>query len=227
MQSSELPVPLLARHVEEGLLPALRIESVDPHDPVVAHHVPDPWSFIGAGNYAAVVAHPDFPDFVVKVYAPNRPGFEDEVEVYQRLGRHPAFSECVHADRGYLILRRLRGVTLYDCLHRGIPIPERVIQDIDEALEYARTRGLHPHDVHGRNVMMLDGRGLVVDVSDFLQDEDCSKWRDVKTAYQWVYRPVLMPLQLAVPYGVLDGVRWTYRMFRRLVRPSDTRRTAS
>jgi hypothetical protein len=203
--------------IEEALLPELRIESVRATEPVVVRHVPPPWQLLGSGNYAAVVYHPEEPELVVKVYAPGRPGFEEEVEVYRRLGTHPAFSACLHAGDGFLVLRRLHGVTLYDALHRGLPIPPQVIRDVDEALAYARTRGLHPHDVHGRNVMMHDGRGLVVDVSDFLKDEDCVKWDDVKRAYFRFYRPFVAPLRLRVPYGVLNFVRRSYRLFRRLL----------
>jgi hypothetical protein len=207
----------LPQLVRRELLPELRVESDSPHDPVRVHHVPRPWQLLGRGNYAAVVAHPDYPELVVKVYAPGRPGFEAEREVYRRLGDHPAYSRCFHAEDGFLILRRLHGVTLYDAVHRGLPIPPRAIQDIDEALAYARGRGLHPHDVHGRNVMMQGGRGLVVDVSDFLKaDEDCTKWDDLKTAYRRVYRPVFMRLRLRVPYWLLDLVRLAYRLFRRV-----------
>jgi hypothetical protein len=210
------PLGGLVERVERELLPALRLESVDPRDPVVPRHVPAPWRVLGAGNYAAVLAHPEHPALVVKVYAPGRPGLEAEAEVYARLGRHRAYSACAHVGRGYLVLERLHGVTLYDAVHRGLPIPERVVRDIDEALAYARSRGLHPHDVHGRNVMMRDGRGLVVDVSDFLEREDCSKWRDLRRGYYGVYRPLLMPLRLRVPYAVLDLVRAGYRLFRRV-----------
>lgn len=198
------------------LLPSLRVESVRPNDPVVVRHAPAPWRVLGRGNYAAVLYHPDFPELVVKVYAPGRPGLEAEREVYRRLGHHPAYSDCLYSDDGFLVLRRLHDVTLYDAVHRGLPIPEQVIRDIDQALDYARSRGLHPHDVHGRNVMMLEGRGLVVDVSDFLRDEDCTRWEDLKTAYYRVYRPVFMRLRLRVPYFVLDVVRLGYRIFRRV-----------
>lgn len=212
---SSAPVARLAGAVERELLPGLAIESVDPRDPVIVRRVPAPWEVVGAGNYAAVFAHPGDPDHVVKVYAPGRPGIDAEVEVYRRLGAHPAYSRCEHAGDGWLVLRRLRGVTLYDCVSRGIPIPDRVIRDVDDALDYARRRGLHPHDVHGRNVMMHEGRGLVVDVSDFLERERCSKWRDLKRAYSWIYRPLLRPLRLRVPHAVLDLVRAAYRLFRR------------
>jgi hypothetical protein len=65
-------------------------------------------------------------------------------------------------------------------------------------------------------VMMLQGRGLVVDVSDFLHEETCSKWNDLKRAYYWLYRPILSPLRIRVPYFVLDVVRRSYRLLRRL-----------
>jgi hypothetical protein len=211
-------VERLAQAVRQTLLPDLAIESVTPHDPVVVHRVPAPWLCLGAGNYAAVLAHPDYPEQVVKVYAPGRPGIEEESEVYRRLGDHPAFSRCYLWEGNFLILQRLRGVTLYDSLHRGLAIAPQVVRDIDAALDYARQRGLFPHDVHGRNVMQHQGHGLVVDVSDFLHPAPCRAWRDVKRAYWWVYRPLLMPLGLRVPYAVLDWVRASYRWFRRLVR---------
>jgi hypothetical protein len=164
-----------------------------------------------------VFCHPDFPDQVVKIYAPGRPGWEEEVQVYRRLGSHPAFSQLLHAEDQFLVLKRLNGITLYNSMHLGVPIPKQVIKDIDAALVYARQRGLFPHDVHGRNVMMQDGRGLVVDVSDFLHRETCSAWEDLKKAYYWLYRPLLCPLRLRVPYFMLDLVRLIYRLWRRLM----------
>ncbi|MBD2114745.1 MULTISPECIES: serine/threonine protein kinase [Cyanophyceae] len=211
------PIQALVKRVRQELLPNLHLESIDPCDPVVVHRLPAPWSCLGAGNYAAVFLHPDHPDQVVKVYAPGRPGIEAEVEVYRRLGEHPAFSQCYFSETPFLILRRLPGVNLYDSLHRGIDIPPQVIRDIDAALAYARQRGLFPHDVHGRNVMQHEGRGVVVDVSDFLNSAPDRAWQDVKRAYWWIYRPLFRPLGLRMPYVMLDWVRIGYRLFRRLV----------
>lgn len=202
----------LLESIYRQLLPSLQIESVDPHNPIQVHHLPEPWLLLGTGNYAAVVYHPDYPDSVVKIYAPGRPGYEEEVEVYRRLGSHRAFSECFYAKDQFLVLKRLYGTTLYDCMHLGLPIPKQVIRDIDAALDYAQSNGLHPHDVHGRNVMMHEGRGLVVDISDFLDVETCSKWNDLKKAYYWLYRPVLYPLRLRVPYSALNIIRKLYRL---------------
>lgn len=204
--------------IQRELLPHLKLESVEPYNPVIVHQVPYPWKRLGAGNYAAVLVHPDYPGQVVKVYAPGRPGIEEEVEVYRRLGKHPAFSECYARGENFLVLKRLQGVTLYDCLHEGIAIPPKVIRDIDAALDFARSRGLHPHDVHGRNIMLSEGHGLVVDISDFLNAEPCRAWEDVKRAYRWVYRPIVRPLRSRVPYFLLDGVRTAYRLYRSALR---------
>ncbi|MGB7416064.1 MAG: serine/threonine protein kinase [Thermosynechococcaceae cyanobacterium] len=206
----------LIERVHRELLPRLQLESVDPHNPVMVHYLPIPWRLIGTGNYAAVVAHPDFPNLVVKIYAPGRPGFEAEVEVYRRLGQHPAFSQCFHAEKGFLVLKRLQGVTLYECMHQGLKIPPQVIREIDEALDYARTMGLNPHDVHGKNLMMDQGEGLVVDVSDFLKPESCSAWADLKRAYYFLYRPFLSRLPVRFPYALLDLTRFVYRLYRRV-----------
>ena len=209
-------LPALLQRIDDQLLTALRLHSADPHDPVHVLAIPDPWRPLGCGNYAAVLQHPHHPELVVKVYAPGRPGLEAEAEVYRRIGVHPAFSRCFHAAEGYLVLRRLHGTTLYDCLRRGIPIPRQAIDDIDAALTYARSRGLHGHDVHGRNVMLHRGRGLIVDISDFLNPEPCRAWQDLRWAYHVLYRPLIAPLGLRAPAPLLDGVRRGYRLVRRL-----------
>lgn len=201
--------------IRQELLPGLLIESDAPHrDPVVARRVPAPWELLGAGNYAAVLCHPAHSDQVAKVYAPGRPGLAEEAEVYRRLGAHPAFSECLYAGEDFLVLRRLDGTTLYDCMRLGLPIPERVVEDVDGALIYARGRGLRPHDVHARNVMVREGRGLIVDVSDFLHEDTCPAWVDTKRAYYWLYRPFLRPLGLRVPRTALEAARRLHRRFR-------------
>jgi hypothetical protein len=191
------------------------IESIDPKEPVKVRNVPKPWKVLGTGNYAAVFYHPEAPDYAVKVYAPGRPGLTEEAEVYRRLGRHPAFSECYYSGPDFLVLKRLRGVTFYDSMKRGILITEQAIEDIDSALDYARSMGLHPHDVHAKNVMIQDTRGLIVDISDFLKEEDCIMWEDYKTAYYRLYRPVASRWRFPVPRLVLETVRRGYRLWRR------------
>lgn len=202
--------------IHRDLLPNLQVESVHPHHPVVVRRLTEQWQLLGTGNYAAVMFHPTYSHRVVKIYAPGRPGLQEEVEVYRRLGQHPAFSECLHAEREFLVLKRLHGVTLYDCVHRGIRIPSQVIADIDQALNYARSVGLYPHDVHGKNLMMSEGAGLVVDVSDFLKQDPCAVWNDLKRAYYTLYQPILSRFPFGLPYQLLDLTRCTYRFYRRV-----------
>ncbi len=211
-------LPDLLERIHRQLLPELRIHNPDPHDPVQLLSLPRPWRPLGCGNYAAVLHHPHHPALAVKVYGPGRPGLEQEAEVYRRIGSHPAYSQCVHVGDGYLVLRRLHGTTLYDCLRQGIPIPPQVITDVDDALAYAVARGLHAHDVHGRNVMLHQGRGVIVDISDFLNPEPCRAWSDLRLAYRTIYWPLMAPLRLRVPGAVLDSVRRGYRQLRRLRR---------
>lgn len=213
---NKLELSQLLEKVEKQLLPQLKLESIHPHDPVEAQNIPHPWELIGAGNYAGVFSHPDYPQQVVKIYAPKRKGITEEIEVYRRLGKHPAFSECYHGGDNFLILKRLYGVTLYDCICQGKKIPEQIIHDIDEALEYAKKCGLKPHDVHGKNVMVsTNGRGLVVDISDFLHKDTCTMWEDLKKSYYRFYLPIFSPLGLRVPYFIMDGVRKIYRFLKR------------
>ena len=204
----------LIESIHQELLPNLKIESPNPSNPVRVDRVLEPWQLLGTGNYAGVFYHSDYDNLVVKVYAPKKLGWEEELEVYCRLGSHPAFSKCFYAENNFLVLKRLHGVTLYDCMHKGLKIPKQVIEDIDRALEYACSCGLYPHDVHGRNVMMSNSRGLVVDVSDFLKQEPCLAWQDLKKAYYWLYLPFFSWYRLPLPYFILDLVRTSYRLFR-------------
>jgi hypothetical protein len=104
----------LIKLVENELLSTVKIRSLDSQAPVEVEFVPDFWTLLGTGNYAAVFYHTDYDNLVVKIYAEGRPGLEEEVEVYKRLGSHPAYSQCFHHGKNYLILKRLMGITLYD-----------------------------------------------------------------------------------------------------------------
>ena len=199
--------------IEGDLLPNLVVRSIHPHDPVVVNRHPSPWTVLGCGNYAAVFAHPDHPNHVVKVYAPGRPGLQEEREVYRRIGVHQAYSVCHHASDAYLVLNRLEGVTLYDCLRHGIRIPPQVIKDVDEAIKYAIGRGLHGHDLHGRNILMHQGRGFIVDISDFLNPQPCRAWVDIRKAYYRLYLPFISPLNLRIPGWMLSVIRKCYRIY--------------
>jgi hypothetical protein len=215
--------------VDRSLLPSCRIWLDDEEDPVVVEHVPEPWKLVGRGNYAAVVAHPDFPQLVVKLYAlakdaddnaelPLLTEIAEELQVYQKIGEHPAFSCCYAHGPRYLVLKRLSGMTLYECVIKGVRVEKQVFLDVDQALAYARHIGLYPHDVHGKNILMHEGRGYVVDVSDFYIEEPCKMWDDLKKSYERFYLRTLYRWPIPVPEWLLNAVRKGYRFYRKRIR---------
>lgn len=205
--------------VEKELLASLKMESIAPEDPIEINDRPEKWVLLGKGNFAAVFTHPDFEQYAVKVYAEGRPGLKEETEVYRKLGRHPAYSECYHAGTSYLILKRLQGVTLYDSLKKGIRISKKVISDIDQALSHAVKQGLNPRDVHGKNVMIVQGHGCIVDVSDFLIPGYDPMWDDLKKAYRRFYWPFLVLPPPPIPAFIMN---WARKGYRRLKGPELT-----
>ncbi|MBY6036403.1 serine/threonine protein kinase [Fictibacillus nanhaiensis] len=202
----------LARQLNKEIM----IESRSPFDPVCPVHTPHPWKMLGCGNYAAVFFHPDYPLYVVKIYGRGEQGLLEEKKAYARLGEHPGYSLCYYTEKRFLILKRIEGITLYDCVHKGIRIPESVIHDIDAAIQYAEKQGLYPSDVHGKNVMISNGKGIIVDVSDFYKREMCRKWKDLRKAYFSFYKRTLYRFPIQIPYFVLNLVRMGYRYYRKL-----------
>lgn len=211
----------LISFVDNELLPMIDMKSISAFDPIIVEKVPDPWILLGVGNYAAGLTHPDFPEYVVKIYAPGRPGIKEEIEVYSKIKSHPSYSECFHHTENYLILKRLKGKTLYKCINEGIQIPESVIKDIDEALKYAKDIGLNPHDVHAKNVMIVEGQGVVVDISDFTKSEKCVLWKHFKKAYYKIYLPFIYKLHPPIPEFCLNLIRKAYRLFTRKKKNKD------
>ncbi|WP_342045475.1 serine/threonine protein kinase [Bacillus sp. OTU530] len=201
--------------IETTLLKGVRLESENPYDPVVVKHTPTGWSCIGAGNYAAVFAYQGNEEWVVKIYAREQEGLKKEAKVYRKLGGHPAYSELIYQGEQYLVLKRLRGITLYEAVHKGIQIHESTIHDVNEALQYARERGLTPCDIHGKNVMMNEGKGYVVDISDFYKPGEDEKWNDLVKAYYKFYKPFFYKYSIPIPDFVLDAIRHSYRFYRK------------
>ncbi|GAA4715779.1 serine/threonine protein kinase [Brevibacillus fulvus] len=200
------------------LLREVKLASHSPDDPVVVSYTPEPWELVGTGNYAAVFGHPDYPDLVVKLYAPGRPGIEQEIDVYRKLGETQSFPVCYQTGENYLVLKRIRGISLFDCLRYGIPIQPAVMEDVEQALAEARAKGLHPHDVHAKNVLMHLGRGYLIDVSDYYKQSLDTKWRDLRKAYYKLYLPFLKDRGWKIPLWVLDGIRKGYRYYKKLKR---------
>lgn len=166
--------------IGKELLPHIQLLTQGPFDPIIVENHSHSWKTIGSGNYAGVFSHDANPKWVVKVYGRSPEALKKEIEVYEKLGKHSTFSTLIGYGENYLILKRIKGITLFNAVVKGVPIPESVIKDVDKGLDYARGVGLNPFDVHGKNIVMFDGRGYIVDVSDFYKQGTCRKWADLK-----------------------------------------------
>ncbi|MEM7759770.1 MAG: hypothetical protein AAF298_16820, partial [Cyanobacteria bacterium P01_A01_bin.40] len=120
---------VLIASIHQELLPNLKINSIDHNHPVVVEQVLAPWQLLGTGNYAGVFFHSDYADLVVKVYAPGRSGWSEELEVYQRLGSHAAYSTCWYRSGAVLCadIRCVIALPIKACLvsrshHRSRPL---------------------------------------------------------------------------------------------------------
>jgi hypothetical protein len=202
--------------IETELFPKIQLTTISPFDPIIVENQSQIWRTIGSGNYAGVFSLDAKPEWVVKVYGRSPEELKKEIEVYKRLGNHKSYSTLLDYGENYLILKKLEGITLFDALVKGVPIPETVIKDIDSGLDYARSVGLNPYDVHGKNVVMFEGRGYIVDISDFYKKGFCRKWKDLKKAYYKIYLPYIYKYHPPIPFLMVDSMRKGYRMYRRL-----------
>lgn len=190
--------------IEENLIKNIVIESKYRHS-VKVSNIPINWHVLGTGNYAAVLFHDDFPEYAVKVYrrTSNKyknksQGINDEVLVYQKLNsfKRNFFAQLHHYDyeRKYIIIDRIEGITLYECLRRGIKIPDEVINQVDNAIEYLKSLNLSPHDIHFKNIITLDKTAKIIDVSDFLNFEYCPLWDHSKKFYSFYNKIHIFPI---------------------------------
>ena len=194
----------------EQLFRRVRAWSPDRHEPVVVSAMPSPLTIVGTGTDAVVVAHPARPDRVYKVYADEAlPALADEHEAYQRLAGCPLFATCLGRGDNYLVLSYEAGPTLYDCLVEGIPVEPEVMADVEAARHQARRRGLHPKDVHLKNVIVQDGRAKMIDVSKYVAPgDDDPVWEALAEAYRRYYPAIR---GRAVPVWLIETVKRVYR----------------
>ena len=181
-------------------LSKISISSNPNNEPVSIHGYSDHLRCIGIGTDAAVFQSTDVSSYVFKMYADDKiPKVQIERKVYKTLGDSPYFSTCFGYKDNYLVLNFEEGITLYDCLLQGIPIPKQVIEDVDQARKYVRQKGLNPRDIHLKNILLQNGRAKIIDVSEYVQQGNDFRWEHLKKAYDQYYpliegKPV--PLQL-------------------------------
>jgi hypothetical protein len=189
-------------------LSKISISSNPNNEPVSIHGCSDHLRCIGIGTDAAVFQSIDVPAYAFKMYADDKiPKVQIEGEVYEVLGDSPYFSTCFGYKDNYLVLNFEGGITLYDCLLQGIPIPKQVIEDVVQAREYVRQKGLNPRDIHLKNILLQNGRAKIIDVSEYVQPGNDLRWEHLKKAYDQYYHLIKGK---PVPLLLIETIRKRY-----------------
>lgn len=189
-------------------LSKISISSNPNNELVTIHGSSDRLKCIGRGTDAAVFQSIYHPVYAFKVYADDQiEKIPIEKRVYEILGNSPYFSTCFGYKDHYLVLSFEKGITLYDCLLQGIPIPKQVIKDVDDAREYVRQKGLNPRDIHLKNVFLQNGRAKIIDVSEYVQPGDDLRWEHLKKAYDQYYHLIEGK---SIPLRLIEMIRKKY-----------------
>lgn len=163
---------------------------------------------VGIGTDAAVFRSEHTPAYAFKLYAKDKSAkVMVEESVYRKLGNSPFFSTCFGSNDNCLVLSYEEGKTLFECILEGIHIPEQAINDVEEAREYARSKGLNPRDIHLKNILLQNGRAKIIDVSEYTMSGNDFRWEHLKKGYEQYYHLIDGK---SVPSGVVETVRKWY-----------------
>lgn len=180
-------------------------------------YLPPEFQLIGVGTDAVVVQHKDFPDVVYKVFGlESMEKLDLEYEAYQRLDKSPFFPTCYQKRDNYLVLSYEPGPTLYQCLEDGIIIPEQVVQDVEQAIHYAKSLDLYPQDIHLKNVILQGDRAKVIDVASYLTPGHDDRWQHLITGYNQIY-PLIKGKK--IPPFFIDKVKRIYLASNQKIQP--------
>ncbi len=178
------------------------------NEPVTISGYADDLKCIGVGTDAAVFQSLKVPTFAFKKYANERKDkVKVEANVYQLLEDSPFFSTCFASFDEYLVLNYEEGKTLYDCVLQGIHIPKQVINDVEDAREYVRTKGLNPRDIHLKNILLQNGRAKILDVSEYVLPGNDFRWEHLKKGYEQYYHLIDGN---TVPFWLVETIRKWY-----------------
>ncbi len=168
----------------------------------------DKFECIGVGTDAAVFRFVHTPNYAFKVYSNDKLGkIELETEVYLKLGKSEYFPEYYGRGINFLVISYEEGITLYDCLLKGIHIPKQVVEDVDSARNFVITRGLNPRDIHLKNILLHEGRAKLLDVSEYMKQGNDNRWEYLKEGYQEHYHLIDGK---ALPHWIIETVRKWY-----------------
>ncbi|WP_336046638.1 serine/threonine protein kinase [Solibacillus ferritrahens] len=169
-------------------LSKIKVYSNPNNQPVTIIGDADNLKCIGVGTDAAVFQSHSVPAYAFKLYAQDKvEKVKMEAKVYQHLGDSPYFPTCYASSDEYLVLSYEEGKTLFDCILQGIHIPQQVVNEVEDAREYVRSKGLNPRDIHLKNILLQNGKAKIIDVSEYIQSGNDFRWEHLKKGYDQYY----------------------------------------
>lgn len=194
--------------IAEQQLDTIKITANGANELVTVKKNSDAFECVGVGTDAAVFRFIDAPDYAFKVFSNEKiDKIEVETDVYLKLGQSAYYPRCYGRGSNFLVISYEQGLTLYDCLLKGVHIPEQVIQDVDNARRYAFEQGLNPRDIHLKNILLHQGRAKIIDVSEYLQPGNDKRWEYLREGYLHHYHLIDGK---ALPHWLIDTVRKWY-----------------
>lgn len=191
-----------------GSLSKINVFSNPNNEPVTISGEADDLKCIGVGTDAAVFQALSAPAYAFKLYAKDKVHkVKVEANVYQLLGDSPFFSTCFASHDEYLVLSYEEGKTLFDCILQGIHIPKQVINEVEDAREYVRKKGLNPRDIHLKNILLQKGRAKIIDVSEYTLQGNDHRWEHLKKGYEQYYHLIDGN---SVPFWLVETIRKWY-----------------
>jgi len=189
-------------------LSKVKVTSNGENDLVTLKGNSDKLQCIGVSTDAAVFRFASEPHYAFKVFSNDKLAMIDiEKEVYFKLGQSAHFPVCYGSGLNFLVISYEAGITLYDCLLKGIYIPKQVIQDVENARNYAFSKGLNPRDIHLKNILLHEGRAKVIDVSEYMKSGNDNRWEHLKEGYREHYHLIN---GRALPHWIIEYVRKWY-----------------
>ena len=186
----------------------IKVLSNPNNEPVTILGGADDLKCIGVGTDAAVFQSLSAPAYAFKLYAKDKVHkIKVEADVYQLLGDSPFFPTCFGSYDEFLVLSYEEGNTLFDCILQGIHIPEQVVNEVEDAREYIRSKGLNPRDIHLKNILLQNGRAKIIDVSEYTLPGNDFRWEHFKKGYEQYYHLIDGN---AVPLWLIEKIRKWY-----------------
>ncbi|MFC4734985.1 serine/threonine protein kinase [Bacillus daqingensis] len=186
----------------------ISITAVDHNEPVLVSGIPEGVRCVGIGTDAAVFQSAEHPEYAVKLYAGGREAkAAEEFRIYKLLAGSAYFPVCTYQEGRLLVMSFEAGTTFYDCLLQGTEIPETAVEEVEEARQYVRSRGLNPRDIHLKNILLQENGIKILDVSEYGKPGNDMRWEHLKEAYEEVYSLIRGK---ALPLWLLETIRKWY-----------------